>query len=99
MFEDGSDDSDDEEARAKADKDQKGKVFVRKGMDYMDEENYYKAKAGEVLNKDFKILGSLGQGVYGSVVSALQMSTGKKVAIKVKNQNFSIFLFFRFLSF
>lgn len=60
--------------------------FVRNDQDLDDEEFYYKAKIGEIVSQDFKITGKLGKGVYGSVVKAEQISTGKTVAIKVRVQ-------------
>ena len=80
MFEDSSDESDDEAMRKK----EETKQFVRGDVDIDDEEFYYKSMAGEILAEDFKVIEDLGKGVYGSVIKAQQMSTGKLVAIKVQ---------------
>ena len=72
MFEDSS-----------SEESQDGEEVKGREMDFDDEEQYYRARTGEVINEAFKILEVMGKGVYGAVVKAVEIATNKVVAIKV----------------
>lgn len=92
MFAGDSEDEDKKNGRNKKEKRSKrdglvetttvGKVRNRE-TDYDDEEQYYIAHNGEILHDTFKVLSTMGKGVYGSVLKAQEISTGRIVAIKV----------------
>ena len=77
MFEESGEDSKGENRREA--EEVKGKKF-----DFDDEDQYYKIQPGEVLHDSFKIICAMGKGMYGGVVKAQEVSTGRIVAIKVE---------------
>ena len=48
-----------------------------------DDNNYYRIRIGEILNKEYKVIGKLGEGVFANVAKAIALSTGQEVAIKI----------------
>lgn len=60
-----------------------GRIVVRRDMDFDDDEYYYKAQVGEILEKNFRVTEDIGRGVYGSVVKAEDLTSGKEYAIKI----------------
>lgn len=77
-----SSDEEDQEAENARIVNQDQKYFVRKDEDLVDDELYYKAQAGEILNDDFQVIEQLGKGVYGNVIKATWLSHNTPVAIK-----------------
>lgn len=78
MFEDNSDLENEEEP------DEEGrKIIVRRDVDFDDDEHYYKAQENEILEKNFRVTGEIGRGVYGGVVKAEDLTSGKEYAIKI----------------
>ena len=52
-----------------------------------DKEGYYKIRPGEVLDGRYQISTTLGRGMYSGVARAVDISTGKLVAIKIMRKN------------
>lgn len=57
--------------------------MVRRDVDFDDDEHYYKAQVGEILETKFRVTGEIGRGVYGGVVKAEDITSGKEYAIKI----------------
>lgn len=52
-----------------------------------DKDGYYKMRVGEVINGRYQIQSTLGRGMFSGVVSALDTTTKKPVAIKIMRNN------------
>jgi len=60
-----------------------GRIIVRRDMDFDDDDHYYRAQVGEILEKNFRVTEDIGRGVYGSVVKAEDLTSAKEYAIKI----------------
>jgi len=79
----GSSESSDDEQNEKQILTSEAKIDPQVNRETVDDELYYKPVIGEVLNKRFKVIEEMGRGVYGSVLKAEEIITGRFVAIKV----------------
>ncbi|ETV92728.1 CMGC/DYRK/PRP4 protein kinase, variant 1 [Aphanomyces invadans] len=52
-----------------------------------DSEGYYKANIGEVLNGEYRVMGTMGKGVFSSVLLCKQMKDDTTVAVKLIRNN------------
>ncbi|KAK3318010.1 kinase-like domain-containing protein [Apodospora peruviana] len=56
-------------------------------LDEDDQDGYYKIRAGEILDGCYKISETLGRGMYSGVARAVEIKTGKVVAVKIMRNN------------
>ena len=52
-------------------------------MECDDDQGYYRARIGEMINLKYKVVQKLGKGVFSSVVKAVDIKTKNEVAIKI----------------
>ena len=66
-------------------------VMMDRGDTLVDREGYYAHRIGDILNERFKVVGTLGKGVFSTVLRCLDMKADKsapcEVAVKVQRNN------------
>ena len=55
---------------------------------WTDQDGYYRTRIGEIIEGRYKVLGTIGQGVFSTVLKCLDMdASGKEVALKMIRAN------------
>ena len=65
-------------------------AMMDRGDNYDDKEGYYAHRIGDILNDQYKVVGSFGKGVFSTVVRCVDLKSatpGVEVAIKVQRNN------------